>query len=166
MATSTSNDDIIEKKASAPVATSCLVIACVALIGAIVFQLLEIGEYRSSVTIPATVKKGVAQDQYAKKDIDRLNEAVTTAITASSSAGEGDAGAKLDAGQPGTESSALKEAPPEEEDAGAGDAKAPAPKAAPKAAAEPADAAAEPADAAADAAADDAGGAAPEEEKP
>ncbi|HVR76608.1 MAG TPA: hypothetical protein VMT52_19925 [Planctomycetota bacterium] len=39
-------EEIIEKKASSPIATSCLVIAVVALMGGMIFQLLEIGQYR------------------------------------------------------------------------------------------------------------------------
>src|SRR5688572_11815210 len=39
-------EEIIEKKASSPIATSCLVIAVVALLGGMIFQILEIGQYR------------------------------------------------------------------------------------------------------------------------
>jgi hypothetical protein len=41
-----STEEIIEKKASSPIATSCLVIAAVALLGGMVFQILETGQYR------------------------------------------------------------------------------------------------------------------------
>ena len=46
-ASSNMTEEIIEKKASAPVAMSCLIIACVAILGAIAFQITEIAGYLS-----------------------------------------------------------------------------------------------------------------------
>ncbi len=42
-----SSEEIIEKRASSPVATSALVISALALVGAIVLQVMEIGELRA-----------------------------------------------------------------------------------------------------------------------
>ena len=44
-----SNEKIIEKRDSSPVATSCLVIAVLALIGAVVFHLYDIGELTANL---------------------------------------------------------------------------------------------------------------------
>lgn len=79
----TSNEEIIEKSATAPIATSCLVIACVALIGAIAFQIAEIASYKTGVAEPAmTPRKGVAQDM-ADKYIAGLRKDVQAALDTS-----------------------------------------------------------------------------------
>ena len=58
-------EEIIEKKASAPVATACLILACVFLIGAIVFSVAEIAAYRSGEAT-VNVSKGIGQDKAGK----------------------------------------------------------------------------------------------------
>ena len=49
--TNTPNEEIIEKNDRSPVATSCLVIAAVALLGAMTIQVLEIAQYRKGVLL-------------------------------------------------------------------------------------------------------------------
>jgi hypothetical protein len=49
--TNTPNEEIIEKSDRSPVATSCLVIAAVALLGAMTIQVLEIAQYRKGVLL-------------------------------------------------------------------------------------------------------------------
>jgi ElaB/YqjD/DUF883 family membrane-anchored ribosome-binding protein len=44
----TNNEEIIERKEGSPVATSCLIIACVAIIGAITMQIAELTQVRAS----------------------------------------------------------------------------------------------------------------------
>jgi hypothetical protein len=46
MASTNVPEEIIEKKASSPIATACLVTAALALFGAICFQVSEVAEYR------------------------------------------------------------------------------------------------------------------------
>jgi hypothetical protein len=43
------DEEIIEKRPSHPIATACLVLAAIGLVGAIVFQVLEISEVRSGL---------------------------------------------------------------------------------------------------------------------
>ncbi len=47
--TKTSSEEIIEKKESSPVATASLILSCVAMIGAIVFCVVEITDYRTGL---------------------------------------------------------------------------------------------------------------------
>ena len=44
----TNNEEIIERKEGSPVATSCLIIACVAIVGAISLQIAELTQVRAS----------------------------------------------------------------------------------------------------------------------
>ena len=116
-----STEDIIEKKASSPVATSCLVIACVGLLGAIFFQVWEIADYRSKITIPTVVQKGIGQDM-ARAAILRLEGRVREILDSSAAGVSGvDAvdspgldGAPLDEG--GLEPAPLEE--PEDDGSG------------------------------------------------
>ena len=62
-------DDIIEKKDTAPVTTACLVIAAVALVAAIVIQLMEIGQYRREPLKTVTLQyPGAALADQAQKE--------------------------------------------------------------------------------------------------
>ena len=56
-------EEIIEKKATSPVASACLLIACVALVGSIVFQIAEVAAYRTGGRVPLNIRKGVGQDK-------------------------------------------------------------------------------------------------------
>lgn len=109
-----SNEEIIEKRATAPIATSCLVIACVALMGAIIFQIVEIAAYRTGVAEPARINQGIAQDKAAKymsqlkKDVEAVE-----ALTPSGSGGLG-AGAGLEGDSFGTAPPTMPEEPIEE----------------------------------------------------
>ena len=44
----TNNEEIIERKEGSPVTTSCLIIACVAIVGAISLQIAELTQVRAS----------------------------------------------------------------------------------------------------------------------
>jgi hypothetical protein len=69
MAAANDKEEIIEKKASAPVATSCLIIACVALIGAVALQVTEIAGYRSGSVVMADKDPGQAMARASLKKI-------------------------------------------------------------------------------------------------
>lgn len=73
-----STEEIIEKKASSPIATSCLVIAVVALIGGMIFQILEIGQYRRPGI--ETLNKPNPGVEKAKADIDALKRKVKAIV--------------------------------------------------------------------------------------
>lgn len=89
-------EEIIEKRTTDPVALTCLVGACVALLGAIIFQVSEIAAYRAGGA-PAVVKKGPGQDR-ADKFLRRLQDDIDNAIRASTpgAAGEKESGAGFD----------------------------------------------------------------------
>jgi len=108
-------EEIIEKKATAPVATSCLIIAAVALLCAIALQVTEIAEYRSGVN---PNDKNPAKTQ-ADKDVKNYKEEVGDILSKAPKL-ETDAGAtKAGAGATGTPAEADADA-----DAGASDTKA------------------------------------------
>lgn len=48
--TTGTNEEIIEKKDSSPAATSCVLVATIALLGAIVLQLMELGELKRQLS--------------------------------------------------------------------------------------------------------------------
>lgn len=48
--TTGTNEEIIEKRDTSPVATSCVILATLALLGAIALQLFELGEHRAELT--------------------------------------------------------------------------------------------------------------------
>jgi hypothetical protein len=74
--TNPTSEEVVEKKASAPVTTACLIIACIALLGGIIFQVMEITEYRSGAGDP----KDQASKRY-KTDIKNLKEAVEETLS-------------------------------------------------------------------------------------
>jgi hypothetical protein len=74
--TNPTSEEVVEKKASAPVTTACLIIACIALLGGIIFQVMEIAEYRSGAGDP----KDQASKRY-KTDIKNLKEAVEETLS-------------------------------------------------------------------------------------
>lgn len=123
MATGTnSTEEIIEKRASAPVATSCLIIACVAILGAIAFQVAEIAEYRSGRDGISTRPGEGAGEIKARKDIDRVNKEVEeTLAKAVTPAAEGlgglDLDTSLDTGSTDTSEEPLETEPLEVEEA-------------------------------------------------
>ncbi len=110
-------EEIIEKKATDPVALACLVLACLALLGAIIFPIAEIAAYRSGGT-PATVKKGPGQDR-AEKFLRTLKEDVENLIRSSSpgQAGEKEFGTEEEPAGEALEkpAAAIEEAEPTEE---------------------------------------------------
>jgi hypothetical protein len=89
MSPTASNEEIIEKKPSAPVATACLIIAAIALLGAILLQLIELGEYRTGIAAgdksPAVTK--------VKASLKKMGDEVAGILerTAGAAAGEGEA---------------------------------------------------------------------------
>jgi hypothetical protein len=74
--TNPTSEEVVEKKASAPVTTACLIIACIALLGGIIFQVMEITEYRSGPGDP----KDQASKRY-KTDIKNLKQAVEDTLS-------------------------------------------------------------------------------------
>ena len=62
----TNNEEIIERKEGSPVATSCLIIACVAILGAISLQIAALTQQRdakdrqSANTVPSSVLRHVS----------------------------------------------------------------------------------------------------------
>jgi hypothetical protein len=74
--TSPAGEEVVEKKASAPVSTACLIIACAALLGGIIFQVLEIADYRSGPGDP----KDLAAKKY-KTDLKKLKDAVEETLS-------------------------------------------------------------------------------------
>ena len=93
-------EEIIEKKATAPVATSCLIIAAVALLCAIALQITEIAEYRSGL---ASTSGAPGLDQ-AKKDVNKYKEEIGDILSKAPKT-EGD-GAETKAGTAPTEAPA------------------------------------------------------------
>ncbi|MGQ9591542.1 MAG: hypothetical protein ACUVYA_14760 [Planctomycetota bacterium] len=106
-------EEIIEKRTTDPVALTCLVGACVALLGAIIFQVSEIAAYRAGGA-PAVVKKGPGQDR-ADKFLRQLQDDIDNAIRASTpgAAGEKESGAGFESTE--AESEESKAAEPETE---------------------------------------------------
>src|SRR5688572_26485718 len=140
MSPQTNTEEIIEKKATAPVATSCLIIAAVALLCAIALQLTEIAEYRSGL---ASTNPNPGLEQ-AKKDANKYKEEVGDILSKAPKI-EGD-GAPTKAGAAPAEAPTDEDAGADATDTKAGDADAKADEST-----EEADAKAEPADTKADA---------------
>ena len=114
MSPQTNTEEIIEKKATAPVATSCLIIAAVALLCAIALQLTEIAEYRSGA-LASDKDPGLAQ---AKRDVNKYKEEIGDILSKAPKI-EGD-GAETKAGAAPAETPADGDA---DADAGAAEAK-------------------------------------------
>ena len=68
------NDEIIEKRASSPVATSCLVVAAAALVGSIGIQLVEVRQLRADGDIARTQSEISRLASAAQKVIDENTE--------------------------------------------------------------------------------------------
>lgn len=117
-----STEEIIEKKASSPIATSCLVISCIAIVGAIFFQIWEIADYRSGLgPVSTAVKKGVGQD-LAGKDIRSINDRVGAILESSAASVSGDetgGGTGLEGGAPENPGLGLPPEEPGPDDSGA-----------------------------------------------
>ena len=73
--TKTSSEEIIEKKESTPVASASLVLSFVAILGAIVFCLLEITYYRTDLTASAADSSAPGM-WTATRDLDSLKKRV------------------------------------------------------------------------------------------
>jgi len=114
-------EEIIEKKTGSPIATSCLILSVVAILGAIVLQLAELGEYRrGQLDQGRTPGKALA-----KKDLDKLRSEVKAIV-------EKKAAGVDEAAPPDEEATPPDEAPPKEETDGAKDEPADDAKAAPE----------------------------------
>jgi hypothetical protein len=126
--TSPAGEEVVEKRASAPVSTACLIIACAALLGGIIFQVLEIAEYRSGTGDP----KDMAAKRY-KADVRKLDEQVEEILSKAASSGaptDAAPGAPTDTA-PGAPTDTAPETP--STDPGAGDEAEPAGEPAPDA---------------------------------
>jgi hypothetical protein len=122
MATTNPAEEIIEKRDTSALAVTCLVIACAALLGAIVFQLMELGEYkRGGVNAKYAQHKTPAQKK-ADDDIKAFKERVGELLSKTAEAA-GAAGATEEGAGAATEGGATEDAEPADaRDADAGDA--------------------------------------------
>ena len=77
MATNTS-EDIIEKRDSSPLATSCLVLATLAILGAITLQLLELRQVRAGMTQAEQNQHKVLTPASDLKKLERRVESIIT----------------------------------------------------------------------------------------
>ena len=69
------NDEIIEKSASSPIATSCLVVAAASLVCAIGIQLVEVGQLRADGEITPQTRSEISRlESAAQKVIDENTE--------------------------------------------------------------------------------------------
>ncbi len=71
-------EEIIEKKPGSPLATACLVLSIVAILGAIALQIAEIGEYRRGTLGTGQRTPGASK---AQKDADALHARVEEILT-------------------------------------------------------------------------------------
>lgn len=122
-------EEIIEKKTSSPLATSCLILAVVALLGAIALQLAELGEYRKGAPVsgPLPGAKQARDDSKSLGDrVDKiLKETVTTGDATGDATGDGEADpapatgqdADADAAEPATDAEPETKAEPDAEPA-------------------------------------------------
>lgn len=81
-------DEIIEKRASSPVATASLIISALALLGAIFLQLLEIGETRNGLTRAQRSSNNPAERIYTA-DLRGFKERATGIIETNTQGDEG-----------------------------------------------------------------------------
>jgi len=122
MANTTSDEEIIEKRPSNPVATSCLILAALAMLGAIIYQVAEISEVRATNPVDRE-----SPDQYrrlyeknkkefeagAKKVVDENDHPEITLTAPGGSADAGAAGSDADSGAGGAAPAAAPAAAPE-----------------------------------------------------
>ncbi|MBI4604826.1 MAG: hypothetical protein HY721_22925 [Planctomycetes bacterium] len=85
-------EEILEKKDAAPVATACLIIACVALLGAIAFQLIEVAEYRRAIKYKEDRSPGEKQAKEHMKDFHDKVQGILAAAPAGAAEGTEEAG--------------------------------------------------------------------------
>jgi hypothetical protein len=78
MATPT-DDEIMERQATSPMATACLLISFFALLGAVILNLFEIGEYRAGLPAAVLAEENAA-DAVIRKDKTDFEKRVKTAI--------------------------------------------------------------------------------------
>jgi hypothetical protein len=81
MATTGSNEEIIEKRDTSPLATSCLILSALAILAAIILQFKDIGEARKALDAHAmkVAKLGQATEA-SNPDIRRIRERVSSLI--------------------------------------------------------------------------------------
>ena len=63
------SEEIIERKEGSPVATSCLIIACVAILGAVSLQIAEITQVRAEWSLE---EKNLNKDTHVQDDLDAI----------------------------------------------------------------------------------------------
>ena len=71
-------EEIIEKKPGSPIATVCVILSIVAVLGAIAFQIAEIGEYRKGTLGTGQRTPGASK---AQKDADALHTRAEEILT-------------------------------------------------------------------------------------
>ena len=76
MANNVADDEIIEKQESTPIATACLILAAVGLLGAMIFQWREISEVRAKMITPGERTAQKAHEVYEKLIKNQAKDAV------------------------------------------------------------------------------------------
>ena len=80
------SEEIIERKEGSPVATSCLVIACVAILGAISLQIAEITQVRADWSLE---EKNLNRVLHVEDDLDAITSKID-GILEKSNVGDGE----------------------------------------------------------------------------
>ena len=80
------SEEIIERKEGSPVATSCLVIACVAILGAISLQIAEITQVRADWSLE---EKNLNRVLHVEDDLDAITSKID-GILEKSKVGDGE----------------------------------------------------------------------------
>ncbi|MCS5628239.1 MAG: hypothetical protein NZ935_11695 [Planctomycetes bacterium] len=80
------SEEIIERKEASPVATSCLVIACVAILGAISLQIAEITQVRADWSLE---EKNLNRVLHVEEDLDAITSKID-GILEKSKVGDGE----------------------------------------------------------------------------
>jgi hypothetical protein len=118
MASTTPDEEIIERRPSHPVSTACLILSAAAMLGAIVFQVIEIGEVRAGVSRPMLQKENPAKE-FTKQQLTDFTAAANKVVADSEHAAE--------LGKPAADGEKADEAAPGEENAAPPAAKKAAP---------------------------------------
>tara|TARA_Y100000780_G_scaffold132814_1_gene119585 strand:+ start:280 stop:714 length:435 start_codon:yes stop_codon:yes gene_type:complete len=72
------SEEIIERKEGSPVATSCLVIACVAILGAVSLQIAELTQVRAKWSLE---EKNLNKVTHVQDDLDTITSKIEGIIT-------------------------------------------------------------------------------------
>jgi hypothetical protein len=147
-----STEEVIEKRDASPVAAACLILAAVALLGALALQIAEIAEYREGF-LPAQAEAENPAGDLLRRDLRAFEQSVDSVLTTNAVPGGAEVGAPAGAGsaeEPAEEPAAEPEEPAAEPEEPAEEPAAEPEEPAEEPAAEPEEPAAEPEEAAAE----------------